>query len=53
MSKNSKLDELFLIYTLEIEKLYKQCNKHEQIRVEQWVIAYRNIVPKIMSSNFK
>jgi len=37
MKQNCKLDEQFLVYTLEIEKIYKKCNRHEQIRIEQWV----------------
>lgn len=50
MQRNSKLDEQFLIYTLEIEKIYKKCNRHEQIRVEQWVTAFLTTICSAGSS---
>jgi len=31
------LDELFVLYMLEIESRYKGLSKHERIRIEQWV----------------
>ena len=37
MSK--KLDEEFVQYMLEVEQRYKEFNKHDRIRVENWVSA--------------
>ena len=33
----NNLDQVFVVYMLEIEKRYKTMKKHEKIRVEQWV----------------
>lgn len=34
---SKKLDEEFVLYMLEIENRYKQMNKHDRIRIENWV----------------
>lgn len=34
---NAKLDEEFVYYMLQIESRYASFNKHEKIRIEQWV----------------
>jgi hypothetical protein len=63
---SSAFDEKFVIYMLgklllclifvEIEKRYTQLNRHEQIRVEQWVNLLSSViflVKKTMPSYFK
>jgi hypothetical protein len=56
MSK--KLDEEFVQYMLEVEQRYKEFNKHDRIRVENWVsasfiFADPLIVENIVSSDYQ
>ena len=36
-NQESKLDEQFIVYMLEIDGRYKSMTKQDKVRVEQWV----------------